>query len=210
MRQWRERWSVRFTGALATIAIGVPVITFGSVAYWDELTTSETAEAVNPTCEPNTYGIVVSGTRYVVEEFTDTSATCDWTVPTGVTEVDVLVVGGGGGGGENAGFGGAGGGVSETTITVQPLSAVTVSVGLGGRGGGSSLASNAADSQRNGGDGGLSTLTATSPAATVTANGGEGGLNHWSDNVCSSTASQNTHVAVGGSGSTSSGGNGGS
>lgn len=47
---WRDRWSVRFTGALATITIGVPVVTFGSVAYWDELTTSEVAVAAD--CTP--------------------------------------------------------------------------------------------------------------------------------------------------------------
>jgi hypothetical protein len=103
-----DRWSVRFVGSLAAIAIGVPAITFGSVAYWGELTSSEVATA-SGTCSPARSTHVANGTRYIVEEFTDTSASCNWTVPAGVTEVDVLVVGGGGGGGNRIGGGGGGG-----------------------------------------------------------------------------------------------------
>ena len=178
LRQWRERWSVRFTGALATIAIGIPVVTFGSVAYWDELTTSDTAEAVNPTCEPNTYGIVVSGTRYVVEEFTDTSATCDWTVPTGVTEVEYLVVAGGGGGGSSfdgpgAGGGGAGGVILKTgadAVAVTPGSTISITVGEGGTGGGANGdGTDRAQWIVSGTDGGVSAF------GDVTASGGGGG-----------------------------------
>lgn len=57
---WRDRWSVRFLGSLATIAIGVPTVTFGSITYWDALTTPDIAEAVNPTCTPDVYAIVVA------------------------------------------------------------------------------------------------------------------------------------------------------
>ena len=56
-----------------------------------------------------------------------------FSVPTGITSVDVLVVGGGGGGGNpNAGGGGAGGLVFVPGFTVTPGGTVTVTVGCGG------------------------------------------------------------------------------
>ena len=56
-----------------------------------------------------------------------------FSVPTGVTTVDVLVVGGGGGGGsDNGGGGGAGGLVFRPGFTVTPGGTVTVTVGNGG------------------------------------------------------------------------------
>lgn len=67
------------------------------------------------------------------ETFT-TSGT--FNVPSGVTEVEVLVVGGGGSGG--SGFGGGGGGAGEviynSAYSVTPLDAITVTVGTGGAG----------------------------------------------------------------------------
>ena len=44
---------------------------------------------------------------YTVLTFTSTS-TCNWTVPTGVTSIDLFMVGGGGGGGTDGGAGGGG------------------------------------------------------------------------------------------------------
>ena len=85
---------------------------------------------VDASCAPLTY---TSG-AYTVVEF-QTAGTCAWTVPSGVTSVDVLAVGGGGGGGAWVGAGGGGGGVTETMgVSVSAGSTVDVLVGAGGVG----------------------------------------------------------------------------
>lgn len=64
--------------------------------------------------------------------FFNTTGTTSWTVPSGVTAVDYLVVAGGGGGGYYGGGGGAGGVI---TGALTPVSgSVTVMVGAGGAG----------------------------------------------------------------------------
>jgi len=175
MASWSERWAARFIGSLAAIAIGVPAITFGSLAYWDQLTSSNIASAINPACAPDTYGVVINDTRYIVNEFTDTSATCDWTVPSGVTQLDLLVVGGGGGGGGgnssfgNGGGGGGGGGVSTASMAVSG-NTLTVTVGSGGSAGPGGTNTGAGP----GGDGG-SSLVAQGSDILLSATGGSGG-----------------------------------
>ena len=75
-----------------------------------------------------------------IEEFT-TSTT--WTVPAGVTSVDVFCVGGGGSGGaadlilaNHSGSGGNGGVVTYmTNVSVNPGKSITITVGAGGIGG---------------------------------------------------------------------------
>lgn len=81
----------------------------------------------------------INGGAYQVDVFTSGGI---FTPPSGVTEVDVLVVGGGGGGGSATGFanagaggGGAGGVVYEQAYPVTPLSGVSITVGAGGNGG---------------------------------------------------------------------------
>jgi hypothetical protein len=75
------------------------------------------------------------GTFTVVQTFT---ATGTWTAPTGVTEVEYLVVAGGGGGGEGnygaGGGGGAGGYRTGTGLSVTAGTDYTVTVGNGGAG----------------------------------------------------------------------------
>lgn len=90
-----------------------------------------------------------------------------YTVPPGVTEVQVLAVGGGGGGGgplantaEGAGGGGGGAVVLTRTIPVTPSSVLNVTVGAGGAGG----------TDNRGTSGGFSTF-----ASLVTALGGGSG-----------------------------------
>lgn len=58
-----------------------------------------------------------------------------WSVPTGVTEVEVLVVGGGGGAGNIGGGGGGGGVVHHARYPVSPGGSVSYSVGGGGSSG---------------------------------------------------------------------------
>jgi hypothetical protein len=68
----------------------------------------------------------------VIQSFT---ATGDWVCPTGVTEVEWLVVAGGGGGGGNvAGGGGAGGFRAGTGLSVTAGTTYTITVGAGGPG----------------------------------------------------------------------------
>jgi hypothetical protein len=70
-----------------------------------------------------------------------------WTVPAGVTELEVLVVGGGGGGGRQAGGAGAGGLYHTRSFKVTPGEPITVAVGEGGAPGKSNHAAG-----RHGGD----------------------------------------------------------
>jgi uncharacterized repeat protein (TIGR02543 family) len=119
------------------------------------------------TCSPSSS---TSG-GYTVLTFTSTTI-CGWSVPSGVTSADVLVVGGGGGGAGNdtaslgsAGGGGGGGGAySATAVPLTPSASVTISVGAGGAGGTYS----AGPTGNNGRQGG------TTSFGTLTAGGGGG------------------------------------
>jgi len=91
-----------------------------------------------------------------------------WTVPTGVTSIELLMVGGGGGGGANSGGssyndggggGGAGGLIYRPNYTVSPGAVLNYSVGVAGTAGSSS----------QGGNGGNTTFD------VLTAYGGGGG-----------------------------------
>jgi len=85
---------------------------------------------------------------YKVVEFTSNGI---FSVPEGVTEVDVLVVGGGGGGGGTIGGGGGAGGLNyESAYGVTPGANISVTVGNGGLGGFGY--NNAGQTGLNGGD----------------------------------------------------------
>jgi hypothetical protein len=112
-----------------------------------------------------------NGVRYFVERFTTTGSTT-WTVPQGVTSVDLLVAGGGGGGGSRAAGGGGGGGVATTNgYSVTPGQVFNVSVGAGGAGAANTSAA-------NGSNGSPSSFLRNSVG--LTANGGGGGKDHLS------------------------------
>ena len=88
------------------------------------------APASAAACAPTT----TSAGEDIVVTFSAIGA-CDWTVPSWVTSVRVLVVGAGGGGGVNGRGGGGGGGVQEEPAwAVTPGLPVTVTVGAGGTG----------------------------------------------------------------------------
>ena len=78
------------------------------------------------TISPTTSIIRADGHR--VETFTIGSGV--WTIPVGVTSVEVMVVGGGGSGKYNGGGGGGGGFYYATTYAVTPNSNVPITVGL--------------------------------------------------------------------------------
>lgn len=102
----------------------------------------------------------------VVQTFTATST---WTCPTGVTEVEYLVVAGGGGGGTSGGAG-AGGFRTGTGLSVTAGTDYTITVGSGGAG-------SVAPSTALGSNGGISVFS-----SITSAGGGGGGSNDISGN----------------------------
>ncbi len=98
----------------------------------DALSSAYTHDPINATVTP------VDGP---VSAIYDAPGSYDWTVPDGVTSVDVQAWGGGAGGGSGwhgtpayGGGGGGGGGYSAATIAVTPGETITITVGVGGGG----------------------------------------------------------------------------
>jgi len=101
----------------------------------------------------------------VTDSFTSSGT---FSVPSGLTSVNVLVVaGGGGGGGSGGGGGGSGGLIYRPAFPVTPGGTVTVTVGNGASGGGYDLAQNAVNNP--------ATVGSDSVFGTLTAKGGGGG-----------------------------------
>lgn len=97
---------------------------------------------------------------------------CNWTVPSGIEEFDILALGGGGGGGVRSGGGGGAGGLVHvkvpnlTTAGIAAGDVFTITVGNGGLG---SLSQNL-----RGGQGSPSTIQRGSFSATAGGGGGGG------------------------------------
>ena len=125
------------------------------------------ATLLQAACAPGISGASVSGTGYVVLQFTATGS-CTWTPPSGVTSVGYLVVAGGGGGAGNTNNGGGGGGAGGMLTGAASVSAAsyTITVGTGGTGG-------TGGANGRGGNGGASSLIGT--GVSVSAVGGGGG-----------------------------------
>lgn len=126
-----------------------------------------------------------------VETFT-TVETTSWTAPSGVTEVEVLVVAGGGGGGAPGGGGGGGGGVIyRPRYPVTPGQSYTVTVGDGGAAGVYNVSA-----ATNGGNSVFDTLTAIGGgnggqnSANAGGNGGSGGGGGGGANVSGGAGTQ--------------------
>lgn len=112
------------------------------------------------------------------------SASGTWTVPAGVTEIDVLVVGGGGGGGgafisstgpiRSPGGGGGGGGVTIKTLTVTPGQVFNYTIGAGGTAGSASVPGTPGAAATAGGQ---SAVTSGAGVINITAPGGGAGGN---------------------------------
>lgn len=100
----------------------------------------------------------------------DTPGTYSFTVPQGVSQVNIKAWGGGGGGsgksGKNGGTGGGGGGFAYGVFDVNENDIITIVVGAGGAGG---------TNNKYGSNGENSTVN--HPSGTITANGGSGGTN---------------------------------
>ena len=102
-----------------------------------------------------------------------TSGSSTWTVPSGVTQIQVEAVGGGGGGSQCgntnncAGGGGGAGQYARFTLAVTPTTTISYTVGTGGGVGGSYNAA--------GSDGTATTVSYSTRSTTSTCNGGSGG-----------------------------------
>lgn len=98
--------------------------------------------SVGPTTASGTCASSVGETTYVTATFIasgfcllQVSTSTTWTVPTGVTAIDILLVGGGGGGGNDGGGGGGGGEVRQATgVSVTAGSSTSITMGSGGAG----------------------------------------------------------------------------
>jgi len=124
------------------------------------------ASDVNSNTSDREYSIVVQAP--VTQTFTSSGT---FSVPSGVTAVDVLVVAGGGGGGwDRAGGGGAGGLIFRPGFPVTPGGTVSVTVGDGGPGGLNPGNPNLSPTQSQKG-----TTGQDSVFGTLTAKGGGGG-----------------------------------
>jgi len=129
-------------------------------------------QTVTPTTGVTVAKVTISSIDRCVITFKNPGNT-EWTVPSGVTKIDVLLVGGGGGGGGTggrgwSGGGGAGGSVKEqNNYTVSGGALVSITVGAGGAGGQPDRRALDSDVAQKGGDSTLGDL--------VAAGGGPGG-----------------------------------
>jgi hypothetical protein len=93
-------------------------------------TTNFTLRAVDAASNTSSRAFSISEAPSGVESFTSSGT---FSVPTGITSVDVLVVGGGAGGGtHHGGGGGAGGLIFVPNFSVTPGGTISVTVGCGG------------------------------------------------------------------------------
>ena len=204
-------WHTVATGGTASTTAPTPVTSSsGTVTYYVSQKNDTTG------CEGDRTAITINvdevasplvGTTITTKQvFTDIGST-SWVAPSGVTELNYLVVGGGGGGGNGfdtgGGGGGAGGMVLTGTLNVIPGQSYSVTVGRGGIGG-ENIRSN-----RSGGAGNNSVFQ------TITAFGGPGGGGSRSGGTGSGgsaqvgTSNAPTGGAGGGNGSSSVRGSGG-
>jgi hypothetical protein len=118
----------------ATLASSTGVISgFSAVASDTSSTfTLRATSSIGSQATDRTFTILVKAP--IVQSFTTVTSTT-FSVPTGVTNMDVLVVAGGGTGGcQHGGGGGAGGLIFRPAFPVTPGSSIPVTVGAGGDG----------------------------------------------------------------------------
>ncbi|WAC04627.1 MAG: IPT/TIG domain-containing protein [Methanoregula sp.] len=221
--------SVAITGTDFT---GATAVNFGSTPAASYIVNSATSiTAVSPVGSAGPVDITVTtpgGTSatspadifryYVIQSFT-TVGTTSWSVPSGVTTVEYLVVAGGGGGGRYGGGGGAGGFLTGTltglsgsqTVTVGGGGAGSTSLTARGTNGGNSVF--ASITATGGGGGGSGTTNPTRNGATggsggggATSNGAGGSGTAGQGNAGGAGARTSNYLGGGGGGAGAAGG----
>lgn len=159
-----------------------------------------TSGSCTTTVNSNTGVVTTNSGNYCYVAFTATG-TNSFTVPSGITSVDLLVIAGGGAGGTSAWGGGGGAGelVLVTSYSATSSAPVSISVGAGGATGGQSLTPSAATRSQAGFDSWVG-----SSSGVVAKGGGEGASYSYSAAQNNSFMSTSPNVAW------SKGGNGGS
>ena len=110
---------------------------------------------------------------FIVEKFSQpTTEPLNWSVPTGVTSFDYLVVGGGGSGANRYGGGGGAGGMIEGTVS-NSATDYTITVGAGGEA--PETAPQSGTAYRKSGNKGADSILQSGSAVIITAKGGGGG-----------------------------------
>jgi hypothetical protein len=146
---------------------------------WLDTTQLNDGRAFAATAVAGGYIYTIGGSEEggLVSTVYDTSGTETYTVPSGVTSVNIKAWGGGGGGGgasvDRIGGNGAGGGYSSSTITVTPAEDLTIRIGGGGGGGAYTTSSNS--SGNGGGGGGYSGVLRSGTPLLIAGGGGGGG-----------------------------------
>lgn len=130
--------------ALASLVVaGFPVTEAraATVGSGDCTSTVDNSTGVTSSLDSSGACVIVFATAPTSPTTSQQSTSRTWTVPAGVTSVNVLVVAGGGGGGMSncctptGGGGGGGGIVLATDRAVTPAATITVTTGYGGQGG---------------------------------------------------------------------------
>ena len=178
-----------------------------SISGTNNLTLSPTATANRPSIITSIIKWTNTGSQSysVLAGPTPTITNTSWTAPTGVTQVEVLVVGGGGGGGYNGGGGGGAGGLLySAAYTVVPGTSYTVTVGTGGVGGSGSTVLGSVGTNSvfdaltaSGGGGGNSRSTTSGTTAGGSGGGGASASNGFSSSAGTGVAGQGTAGGVG-------------
>ena len=195
-----------------------PANASGMVAYYDMNDVSGTSitNKITGATSATTLAMTGSFSQYAIESSSTSSGYTTVTfargylnsaggykIPTGVTSVQVLIVGGGGGGGYDGGGGGGGGGVYQSsTYGVSENSYYEVDIGIGGKSaygylGGSGFCNGSWSNTAIGCSGGAGT---NSKFGTLTASGGGGGGGIESNGSADSDATANARGGGGGAG----------
>ena len=121
-----NRFSRKTKGSVAASLAGTLVL-----ALSVSLPNAQAAPTPGPVWNPCSFEHTNIGSRNIIQ-FKNVGD-CDYTIPAGVTSVDVMVVAGGGGGGAVYGGGGSGGQVLKANaVPVTPGTSIVVTVGAGG------------------------------------------------------------------------------
>ena len=157
---------------------------------------------LNPS-RPNSITKIQAASGYCIARVeTNTSIS----VPSGVSQMDVLVVGGGGGGGAWVG-GGGGGGAVTTSLNTAVSGTISVTVGLGG-GGGKYTAALGAVAGTSGGASSFGSITALGGGYGATWSSYAQGAQSTDSTIANGGGGSGSSQFTGGSGSVRTGGNG--